>query len=58
MNVTQDKQFTLYSHPAGANPWKVVLILEELGLSYQTISFTDWGTINPLFIALHHNTQD
>lgn len=50
MTTTHDKQFTLYSHPEGANPWKVALILEELGLSYHTISFTDWGTIDSPFI--------
>lgn len=31
------KQFTLYSHIAGPNPWKVAIIFEELGLSYHTI---------------------
>jgi len=30
-------QFTLYTH-VGPNPWKVVIILEELGLSYCTVS--------------------
>lgn len=33
----------LYSHPYGPNPWKVAIILEELGLSYETrfINFTE-----------------
>jgi glutathione S-transferase len=29
-------QFTLYAH-AGPNPWKVAMVLEELGLSYKII---------------------
>jgi glutathione S-transferase len=31
------KQFTLYSHQSGPNPWKVVIILKELGLEYNTV---------------------
>ncbi|KAF4210351.1 hypothetical protein CNMCM5878_004514 [Aspergillus fumigatiaffinis] len=33
----------LYSHPYGPNPWKVAIILEELGLPYETrfVNFTD-----------------
>ncbi|KAL6918821.1 hypothetical protein FSST1_002847 [Fusarium sambucinum] len=33
----------LYSHQQGPNPWKVALILEELGLPYETkfVNFTD-----------------
>lgn len=31
------KQFTLYSHSIGPNPWKVAIIFEELGLSYHSI---------------------
>jgi len=27
---------TLYSHASGPNPWKVAIILEELGLPYKT----------------------
>ncbi|KAH8914005.1 glutathione S-transferase C-terminal-like protein [Atractiella rhizophila] len=29
--------FTLYSHDAGPNPWKVAIVLECLGLDYQHI---------------------
>ncbi|KAE8387980.1 glutathione S-transferase [Aspergillus alliaceus] len=33
----------LYSHPYGPNPWKVAIVLEELGLPYETrfVNFTD-----------------
>lgn len=31
------KQFTLYSHRYGPNPWKVAIILQELNLSYHTV---------------------
>lgn len=31
------EQFTLYSHALGPNPWKVAMILEELGLTYHTV---------------------
>jgi glutathione S-transferase len=33
----------LYSHPYGPNPWKVAILLEELGLSYETrfVNFTE-----------------
>lgn len=31
------KQFTLYSHKNGPNPWKVAIVLEELGLSYESV---------------------
>ncbi|KAM0441259.1 hypothetical protein ACHAPT_000566 [Fusarium lateritium] len=33
----------LYSHQYGPNPWKVALIMEELGIPYETrfVSFTD-----------------
>ncbi|RDX42823.1 glutathione S-transferase C-terminal-like protein [Lentinus brumalis] len=30
------KQFTLYTHVGGPNGWKVALLLEELGLSYES----------------------
>lgn len=38
------KQFTLYSHELGPNPWKVAMILEELGLTYHTI-FIDFSEV-------------
>lgn len=31
------ESLTLYSHKGGPNPWKVVMVLEELGLKYNTI---------------------
>lgn len=30
-------QFTLYTHNGGPNGWKVAIVLEELGLSYDSI---------------------
>ncbi|CCM06593.1 uncharacterized protein FIBRA_08872 [Fibroporia radiculosa] len=35
--MSNGKQFTLYSHDRGPNGWKVVLVLEELKLSYETV---------------------
>ncbi len=37
------KPITLYSHKGGPNPWKVAIILEELGVPYETefIEFQD-----------------
>lgn len=34
MSPTHGKQFTLYRSGASPNPWKVAIILEELGLEY------------------------
>ncbi|KAL7006434.1 glutathione S- transferase, nitrogen catabolite repression regulator [Cystobasidiomycetes sp. EMM_F5] len=36
-------QFTLYSHAGGPNGWKVAIILEELGLTYET-KFLEFGS--------------
>lgn len=30
------KAIVLYSHASGPNPWKVAILLEELGLPYET----------------------
>lgn len=37
------ESITLYSHKGGPNPWKVVIVLEELGLKYNTV-FMDMNT--------------
>jgi len=37
--MSHGKHFTLYSHKGGPNGWKVALLLEELGLTYETIFF-------------------
>ncbi|OQE23216.1 hypothetical protein PENSTE_c009G01131 [Penicillium steckii] len=34
----------LYSHPYGPNPWKVAIILEELGIPYET-RFVDFADV-------------
>ncbi|TCD59860.1 Glutathione S-transferase 2 [Steccherinum ochraceum] len=35
--MSHGKQFTLYALKAGPNAWKIVFLLNELGLSYETI---------------------
>ncbi|KZO92210.1 glutathione S-transferase C-terminal-like protein [Calocera viscosa TUFC12733] len=35
--MSHGKQFTLYGDAGGPNPWKVVLVLTELGLTYESI---------------------
>jgi len=35
--MSHGKQFTLYSHLGGPNGWKVAFVLEELGLTYESI---------------------
>ncbi|EKM53801.1 uncharacterized protein PHACADRAFT_260333 [Phanerochaete carnosa HHB-10118-sp] len=39
--MSHGKQFTLYSHAKGPNGWKVAIVLEELGLTYET-TFLDF----------------
>ncbi|TBU41150.1 glutathione S-transferase C-terminal-like protein [Dichomitus squalens] len=35
--MSHGKQFTLYTQVSGPNGWKVVFVLEELGLTYESI---------------------
>ncbi|GJE97552.1 glutathione S-transferase [Phanerochaete sordida] len=35
--MSHGKQFTLFTHKAGPNGWKVAIVLEELGLSYEPV---------------------
>ncbi|RPD53907.1 glutathione S-transferase C-terminal-like protein [Lentinus tigrinus ALCF2SS1-7] len=35
--MSHGKQFTLYTHVGGPNGWKVAILLEELGLTYESI---------------------
>ncbi|EKM53808.1 uncharacterized protein PHACADRAFT_211450 [Phanerochaete carnosa HHB-10118-sp] len=35
--MSHGKQFTLYTHKRGPNGWKVAMILEELGMTYESI---------------------
>ncbi|TCD64428.1 Glutathione S-transferase 2 [Steccherinum ochraceum] len=35
--MSHGNQFTLYAHKGGPNPWKVAFLLNELGLSYESI---------------------
>ncbi|KAF9809796.1 hypothetical protein IEO21_07271 [Rhodonia placenta] len=40
--MSHGKQFTLYTHQAGPNGWKVAFVLTELGLTYESI-YLDFG---------------
>ncbi|CCL99732.1 uncharacterized protein FIBRA_01754 [Fibroporia radiculosa] len=40
--MSHGKQFTLYTHKGGPNGWKVAFVLEELGLTYESV-FLDFG---------------
>ncbi|EJF64340.1 glutathione S-transferase C-terminal-like protein [Dichomitus squalens LYAD-421 SS1] len=40
--MSHGKQLTLYTHAGGPNGWKVVNVLEELGLTYEPI-YLDFG---------------
>ena len=35
-HLTMTKPIKLYSHASGPNPWKVVIIMEELGIPYES----------------------
>ncbi|EKM53777.1 uncharacterized protein PHACADRAFT_260287 [Phanerochaete carnosa HHB-10118-sp] len=35
--MSHGKQFTLFTHKGGPNGWKVAIVLEELGLTYESI---------------------
>ncbi|THG95170.1 hypothetical protein EW026_g6432 [Hermanssonia centrifuga] len=35
--MSHGKQFTLFTHASGPNGWKVAIVLEELGLTYESI---------------------
>ncbi|EKM49994.1 uncharacterized protein PHACADRAFT_213766 [Phanerochaete carnosa HHB-10118-sp] len=36
-SMSHGKQFTLFNHKAGPNGWKVAFVLEELGLTYESV---------------------
>jgi len=40
--MSHGKQFTLYTHGGGPNGWKVAIVLEELGLTYESV-YLDFG---------------
>ena len=42
--MTAAKPLKLYSHAQGPNPWKVVIILEELGIPYES-EYVDFSVI-------------
>jgi len=35
--MSHGKQFTLYTHASGPNGWKAAIVLEELGLTYESV---------------------
>ncbi|KAF9777541.1 glutathione S-transferase C-terminal-like protein [Thelephora terrestris] len=35
--MSHGKQFTLYTHTGGPNGWKIAIVLEELGLTYESV---------------------
>ncbi|KZT06537.1 glutathione S-transferase C-terminal-like protein [Laetiporus sulphureus 93-53] len=43
--MSHGKQFTLFTHCHGPNGWKVVFVLEELGLTYHPIYLEYWTEI-------------
>ncbi|KAI0702241.1 glutathione S-transferase C-terminal-like protein [Earliella scabrosa] len=40
--MSHGKQFTLFTHFGGPNGWKVAFVLEELGLTYESV-YLDFG---------------
>ncbi|KAJ5474496.1 hypothetical protein N7475_004062 [Penicillium sp. IBT 31633x] len=49
------KPITLYSHAIGPNPWKVAIVLESLGLPYETI-FVDFKDVKqPPYVDINPN---
>ncbi|KAF9643379.1 glutathione S-transferase [Thelephora ganbajun] len=40
--MSHGKQFTLYTHGSGPNGWKTAIVLEELGLTYESV-YLDFG---------------
>lgn len=51
MPADHGKQFTIYMHAGGPNPWKVVILFEELGLTYDMIFVDTNKRISPQFIS-------
>jgi len=55
--MSHGKQFTLYTHGGGPNGWKVAYVLEELGLSYESV-YLDFKTAEqkaPAYTKLNPN---
>ncbi|GJE90989.1 glutathione S-transferase [Phanerochaete sordida] len=55
--MSHGKQVTLYTHDRGPNGWKVAIVLEELGLTYES-KFLDFNTGEhkaPDFVKLNPN---
>ncbi|TCD64423.1 Glutathione S-transferase 2 [Steccherinum ochraceum] len=53
--MSHGKQFTLYSHKGGPNPWKVVFLLNELGLSYESINAEKNELKSPEYLKINPN---
>lgn len=48
---------TLGPFPAGPNPWKIALLLEELNVPYTTKIYTTPELKQPAFLALNRNNN-
>ena len=48
------KPIKLYSHATGPNPWKVVIIMEELAIPYEA-EMVDFKVIKQVSTALVNN---
>ncbi|RDX53270.1 glutathione S-transferase C-terminal-like protein [Lentinus brumalis] len=55
--MSHTKQFTLYSNQGGPNGWKVVFVLEELGLNYDTVylDLAKGESRSPEFLKINPN---
>ncbi|KAK7681826.1 hypothetical protein QCA50_015173 [Cerrena zonata] len=68
--MSHSEQFTLYTHAAGPNGWKIVYVFEELGLTYKSIylrfdegdhqkpEFTKYNPNGRVPALIDHGNQD
>ena len=45
----------LYSHASGPNPWKVAMLLEELGVNYENVFFPIAELHTPVYEKINPN---
>jgi len=53
--MSHGKHFTLYNHTIGPNGWKVAVVLQELGLTYESIYLVDGQQKAPEFTKYNPN---
>ncbi|CAK96629.1 uncharacterized protein An08g07620, partial [Aspergillus niger] len=53
--MTNLKPITVWLTPSGPNPWKVIVILEELNIPYKIKSFGFEDVKKPPFISINPN---